>query len=224
MTSETEEGQRFAEGKLKRLSQGMGRIKAVRKYEHFIEFNESHKLWIDCNHIPEVRGSDQAIWNRLHLIPFDVTIPAEEIDRDLLAKLRAEAEGILAWAVAGAVQWYHHGLSKPEAVDSAGRQWRTDMDHLGRFIEECCITGDFAQGKARALYSAYRKWAEDAGEHAVAEIDFSKALVERGYSKKHTKTGKVYSGIGIRPSETEGWWVTDGDGLSSKPLYICAGE
>lgn len=34
MTSETEKGQRLATGKLKRITQGMGRIKATRKYEN----------------------------------------------------------------------------------------------------------------------------------------------------------------------------------------------
>ena len=76
MTSETEENQRLAEGRLKRITQRLGRIKAVRKYENPIEFTETHKLWMDCNHKPLVRGNDQALWNRLHLIPFDVTIPA----------------------------------------------------------------------------------------------------------------------------------------------------
>jgi putative DNA primase/helicase len=75
MTSETEEGQRLSEGKLKRITQGMGKIKAVRKYENPFEFEESHKLWIDANHLPKVRGTDNAIWNRLHPVPFSVTIP-----------------------------------------------------------------------------------------------------------------------------------------------------
>ena len=34
MTSETEEGQRIAEGKLKRITQGMGKIKTARKCEN----------------------------------------------------------------------------------------------------------------------------------------------------------------------------------------------
>src|SRR5262249_34328108 len=71
MTSETEEGQRLAEGKLKRITQGMGEIKAVRKYENPITFPETHKLWMDANHKPVVRGTDNAIWNRLHPIPFE---------------------------------------------------------------------------------------------------------------------------------------------------------
>ena len=83
MTSETEEGQRLAGGKLKRITQGMGRIKATRKYENPVEFMETHKLWIDANYQPVIRGRDAAIWNRLFTIPFTVTIPREEIDKDL---------------------------------------------------------------------------------------------------------------------------------------------
>jgi putative DNA primase/helicase len=199
MTSETEEGQRLAEGKLKRITQGMGRIKAARKYENPIEFNESHKLWLDCNHKPVIRGADNAIWNRLHLIPFAVTIQEDEIDRDLASKLLTEAEGILAWAVAGAVRWYQEGLGKPEIVQFAGRQWRSDSDQFGRFIEECCITGEFAQTKARTLYAAYRRWAEDSGEkHLVTETSFGNTLTERGFNKKHTNQGTIYEGIGLR--------------------------
>jgi putative DNA primase/helicase len=203
MTSETEENQRLAEGRLKRITQGLGRIKAVRKYENPIEFTETHKLWMDCNHKPLVRGNDQALWNRLHLIPFDVTIPAGEIDRELPAKLMAKAEGILAWMVEGAFRWYSEGLGKPPAVESAGEEWRSDMDQFGRFIGECCIAGEFAQARARTLYSAYRKWAEEAGERPVMETSFGNTLKERGFTKKHTKNGAVYQGIGLASPSDE---------------------
>jgi putative DNA primase/helicase len=204
MTSETEENQRLAEGRLKRITQGLGRIKAVRKYENPIEFAETHKLWMDCNHKPLVRGNDQALWNRLHLIPFAITIAAEEIDRELPQKLIEEAEGILAWMVAGAVRWHAEGLGKPASVESAGLEWRADMDQFGRFIEECCVIGEFAQMRARAIYSAYRKWAEEAGEQPVMETSFGNTLRERGFTKKHTKQGAVYQGIGLASRSDEG--------------------
>ena len=197
MTSETEENQRLAEGRLKRITQGLGRIKAVRKYENPIEFAETHKLWMDCNHKPLVQGNDQALWNRLHLIPFDVTIPAGEIDRELPTKLLAEVEGILAWMVAGAVRWCSEGLGRPALVESACLEWRTDMDQFGRFIRECCITAEFAGAQGRVLYSAYRKWAEEAGERPVMETSFGNTLKERGFKKKHTNHGVVYQGIGL---------------------------
>jgi putative DNA primase/helicase len=198
MTSETEEGQRLAEGKLKRNTQGMGKIKAVRKYENPIQFSETHKLWIDANHLPLVRGTDNAIWNRLRPIPFEVVLSSEEIDRDLPGKLAAEAEGILAWAVAGAVRWYCEGLGTPAEVETANRSWRADMDQLGRFIEDSCITGEYARAKARTLYLAYKTWAEGAGEHPVTEVVFTARLVEHEFSKEHTRNGAVYHGIGLR--------------------------
>lgn len=202
MTSETEEGQRLAEGKLKRITQGMGRIKATRKYENPIEFPESHKLWIDANHLPIVRGTDNAIWNRLHPIPFEVTIPKAEQDQEFPKKLMAEAEGILAWAVAGALRWRSEGLGKPAPVEEAGQVWRADSDQIGRFVEACCVTGEFMQARSRWLYQAYRKWAEEAGEHAARENDFAARITERGLERKHTEAGNVFSGIGLKAEGT----------------------
>jgi len=203
MTSETEDGQRLAEGKLKRITQGTGKIKAVRKYENPIEFDESHKLWVDANHLPVVRGTDNAIWNRLHPIPFTVTIPRGEQDRQLPAKLLAEAEGILAWAVHGAVLWYRGGLTKPQPVESAGASWRTDSDQLGRFILECCVSGDCVSGRARKLYDAFKSWAEQSNESVCTETAFCRKLLERGYKKRIKNYGSVYEGLGVRDTQTE---------------------
>ena len=211
MTSETEEGQRLAEGKLKRITQGMGRIKAVRKYENPIEFQESHKLWMDANHRPVVRGTDNAIWNRLHPIPFGVIISDEEIDRELPGKLMAEAEGILAWAVAGAIRWFKDGLGRPPEVEKERLAWRGNMDQVGRFIEERCTLDDLAQVRnpddlaqvrGRELYAAYRKWCEESGERTIRENEFSQRIVERGPTKKRTNKGAVYSGIGLTSDVT----------------------
>lgn len=196
MTSETEEGQRLAEGKLKRITQGMGRIKATRKYENPIEFPESHKLWIDANHLPIVRGTDNAIWNRLHPVPFDITIPKAGQDRDLPAKLAAESEGILAWAVAGAARWYKDGLGRPGDVDQASQSWRAASDQIGRFIEEACMTAERVQAKAHPLYLAYKSWAIEGGEQAETERVFGERMAER-YTRKKEAGGNVYLGIGL---------------------------
>jgi putative DNA primase/helicase len=200
MTSETEEGQRLAEGKLKRITQGMGRVKAARKYENPVEFPESHKLWIDANHLPVIRGTDDAIWSRLHPVPFDTTIPKDEQDKELPQKLAAEAEGILSWAVAGAVRWYAEGPGKPSDVEQVGNNWRAQSDHIGRFIEEACISGECMQAKARQLYHAYKSWAEDAGEDPVTETAFGIRIAE-DFRKLRTNVGAAYQGIGLRTGE-----------------------
>jgi putative DNA primase/helicase len=199
MTSETEEGQRLSQGKLKRITQGMGKIKATRKYENPIEFPETHKLWMDTNAKPMIRAADdQATFNRLHPIPFTVTIPPEEIDKSLPRKLLAEAEGILAWAVEGAKLWWQHGLGKPPEVVAANDDWRAENDQLGRFIEECCVVAESFSGKARQLYECYRAWAEGAGENAITETLFGRRLKDRGFAKEHRRYGTVYAGIALR--------------------------
>lgn len=199
MTSETEEGQRLAQGKLKRITQGMGKIKAVRKYENPIEFPETHKLWMDTNSKPIIRAADdQATFNRLHPIPFTVKIPKSEIDKGLPRKLLAEAEGILAWAVEGAKEWRRVGLDKPAEIAAANDDWKAENDQLGRFIVECCAVADSFSGKARPLYECYRQWAEGAGENAISETLFGKRLKDRGFSKEHRRHGTVYVGIAMR--------------------------
>jgi putative DNA primase/helicase len=199
MTSETEEGQRLSQGKLKRITQGMGKIKATRKYENPIEFPETHKLWMDTNAKPMIRAADdQATFNRLHPIPFTVTIPPEEIDKSLPRKLLAEAEGILAWAVEGAKLWWRDGLGKPPEVAAANDDWRAENDQLGRFIEECCVVAESFSGKARQLYECYRTWAEGAGENAISETLFGRRLKDRGFAKEHRRYGTVYAGIALR--------------------------
>jgi len=197
-TSETEEGQRLAQGKLKRITQGMGKIKAVRKYENPIEFNETHKLWIDTNRKPDIRDTDdKATFSRLHPIPFTVSIPPDQIDKNLPAKLQAEAEGILAWLVEGARLWHLHGLGKPAEVEAAKDEWRAQMDQVGRFIEECCVVGDSFRSFGVALYSEYKRWTETAGEHAITGTAFGRKISER-YEKKHSERGATYLGIGVR--------------------------
>lgn len=201
MTSETEEGQRLAEGRLKRICQGQGMIKSCRKYENPVAFPETHKLFMDANHRPTIRGTDNAIWGRLRLIPFQVQIPKDEIDRELPAKLREEAEGILTWAVAGAVRWHQEGLGHPPEIDAAVAEYRKAMDQVGRFIAACCILLPTARVKARPLYTAYRAWAEAAGEHPTSEVLFAQRLEERHIDSDRGREGSVYRGIGLKGPE-----------------------
>jgi putative DNA primase/helicase len=201
MTSETEEGQRLAEGKLKRITQGMGKIKATRKYENPITFSETHKLFVDANHRPVIRGTDPAIWNRLFCVPFTVTVPDAEIDRELPEKLLAEAEGILAWAVAGAAHWHREGLRRPAEVTEAVRVYREEMDQIGRFIAAECVTGSSFQASARELFARYRHWAGESGEEIMTSNMFGRKLVEHeGISREKVGGDIRYLGIGLSPT------------------------
>jgi putative DNA primase/helicase len=201
-TSETEEGQRLAQGKLKRITQGMGTIKAVRKYENPIEFQETHKLWIDTNRKPDIRDADDAAtFNRLHPIPFTVRIPKDRIDRSLPERLLAEGEGILAWAVAGAKLWYESGLNQPPEVKAANDEWRSEMDRLTQFLDDCCVIGDGFTVQASVLFAAYRRWSEQNEEKTLSRNEFARKLGDKGFTKQHKQNGTLYSAICLRPTD-----------------------
>jgi putative DNA primase/helicase len=97
---ETDEGRGFAESLVKQLT-GDDFISARFLRQEFFEFKPECKIWLASNHKPQIRGTDHAIWRRIRLIPFTVTIPEEEKDFNLLDKLRSEKEGILSWAIDG---------------------------------------------------------------------------------------------------------------------------
>jgi putative DNA primase/helicase len=204
-TSECEASQRLSQSRLKAITQGMGTIKATRKYENPIAFPETHKLWLDTNEKPSIKNvDDQATFNRLHPIPFLRAIPKEKIDHDLMGKLKDEAEGILSWLVAGANAWRKNGLDKPPEVEAATEQWRAENDNIGRFIEECCVIGNAFSAQASTIYAAYRQWAEKSGEEAIAsDKEFSARLISRGFHRKKANQGRhYYEGIGLSAKST----------------------
>jgi len=197
VTTEVEDGRRFAEALLKQLTGG-DRIRARRMREDHWEFDASHKFLLAANHRPIIRGTDHAIWRRIHLVPFEVKIPEERKDKDLPDKLRAELPGILAWLVAGCLDWQQGGLRVPAPVRSATASYRAEMDTLGDFLADCCVVVSHARVKASALYTRYTQFADEQGEKlTLSQKAFGTQLKERGFSNERTKQGYVWTGLGL---------------------------
>ena len=192
-TVEVDEGARLAESLVKELTGG-DTINARRLYEHEFTYTPTHKIWLAANHKPNVRGTDDAIWRRIHILPFTVTIPPEERDADLLGKLRAELPGILAWAVEGCAAWLAAGkrLAPPSAVAAETARYREEQDTLGAFMAERCQLGRGHEVNATELYRAYAAWCETGHEGApMKQTAFGREMEGRGYGKR-TVHGKVY--------------------------------
>ena len=80
------------------------------------------KLWVAGNHKPGLRSVNEAIRRRVNLIPFTVTIPPEERDRQLGDKLKAEWPGILQWMIDGCLQWQQDRAGSAGGRDRGDRQ------------------------------------------------------------------------------------------------------
>ena len=189
--SEGEENRKLAESLVK-LFTGEDKVTARFLYGEFFEFIPEGKLWFVTNHKPGIRGTDQAIWRRLLLIPFTVTIPEKERDPKLIEKLRRELPGILAWAIRGCVSWQAKGLRPAPEVLSATASYRREEDRVVAFVSERCRTGPTFEATGGELYLAYRQWCEWSGEQPMSNTLFGRRLEELGYRKSAThKRGRV---------------------------------
>ena len=100
-------------------------------------------------------------------------------DMGLAAALANEAElsGVLAWVVAGAVEWLRDGgLRAPAAVLEASLAYRHEQDRVREWVSECCEVGDgmkdYVTVGMGGLYPSYTGWCKDAGYHGLARGRF----------------------------------------------------
>ncbi|MBT9152208.1 MAG: hypothetical protein DDT35_00422 [Firmicutes bacterium] len=201
-TSETGEGRHLAESLVKQLTGG-DKIKGRRMREDFWEFWPTHKLWLATNHKPQVKGTDLAIWSRLHLVPFNVSYPDGDPrqDKKLPEKLEQEVSGILRWAVEGCLAWQRQGLGTPPEVKAATEAYRAEMDVFGPFFADCCRMSPSASISAATLYDAYKNWCTEEGVSALSQKKLGSALTKRDCQRKKDRTGR-YLWKGIELADT----------------------
>jgi len=188
--SEAEADHRLAESLIKQMT-GSDTISARFLHQEYFDFESTHKVFLGTNHKPVIKGTDYAIWRRIKLIPFGVTIPEEERDRRLLSKLKEELPGILAWAVRGCKKWTENGLGEPDEVRDATQGYKAEMDVLAEFLSECCVEDPVCKVASKDIYQTYLRWCETNGETPVTQRSFGVQLREKGFTT--ARLGKLAS-------------------------------
>jgi len=197
VSAEIERGAYLSEGLVKHLTGGDVQ-KARFMRQDFFEFDATHTIVIAANHKPIVRGNDDGVWRRIHLVPFPVSFPPDKQDVGLGRKLLQEAPGILNWLVTGARQYREKGLNPPDIVQEATREYRSGMDLLHDFIEDCCIKGDRRTVMGKKIYERYIDWCEEQGEQPVKRRMFHMMLDERGIGRKRVSAGIRREGLALK--------------------------
>jgi putative DNA primase/helicase len=195
---ETEVGRHWAEARIKAITGG-DPITARFMRADFFTYKPQFKLWIVGNHKPSLRTVDEAIRRRIHLVPFTVTIPAEERDKDLFEKLKPEWPGILQWANEGYLEWDKNGLAPPKAVLDATDKYLADEDSFARWIEEKCTAGKGLQRAAGDLWGSFKAWCDINNEFAGSQKSFGQEMEKRGFEPGRTMYGRLYRGIDLMP-------------------------
>jgi putative DNA primase/helicase len=200
--SETGQNRQLNEARIKELTGDKDTLVGRFLHHEWFEFVPSFKLWLHTNHKPNIRGADQAIWDRIKLVPFTVRIPDEMIRprREIDAIFEAERPGILSWLVQGCLDWQKHGLPNPDAVTQANTDYREESDTIKSFLDEVCIIEPSAQVAKNNLYEAYLNWAKNSGERFILNKNkLGKALFEKGFDDYRETGGKRRSyWLGLR--------------------------
>ena len=195
---ESEHGRKLAEVQVKRLTGG-DVITARFLYHEYFRFIPEFKLVLAMNNKPIIEGSDHGIWRRIRVIPFTVTIPPEEQDKNLGEKLKNELAGILRWSVEGALRWQKEGLEAPESVKVMTENYRAEMDVLADFIKECCDVSDpNAETPFQDLYFRYQDWCIAEDEEPISKKEFARRLTERGFNGGRDRFGRFRRGIRLK--------------------------
>jgi putative DNA primase/helicase len=166
-------------------------------FREYFEQTPSFKLFIAVNYKPEIRGMDHGIWRRIRLIPFDVVLSDEEIDRDLPSKLEAELPGILAWAVQGCLDWQKHGLVMPNEVRSATLEYKEESDILSKFLEDRCELGRNEKISIKNLYDAFKNWCDENADDLLSKKTFGHFLKQRGFKQSKNDGIRFWVGLAI---------------------------
>lgn len=200
VTSELEDGQRFAEARIKQLT-GRDVISGRFMRQDWFSFVPTHTLWLLANHQPAVRAGGPAFWRRLRLLPFEHTVPPEQRIADLEDRLvEDEGPAILAWLIRGAADYFTHGLAEPTSVRTATDDYAADQDTVGRFVATECETGNpnaqHLHVKVSALRTSYERWCRAEGEEPVSPKSFTQQLRARyGVISDRDRSTRWYSGI-----------------------------
>ncbi|MFF3643427.1 phage/plasmid primase, P4 family [Streptomyces sp. NPDC002564] len=211
VASEINPDARFDEAKLKELTGG-DTLTARFMHQSFFEFEPTHHLWLMGNHQPRVKAGGDSFWRRLRLVPFDYTVPESKKIEGLADILTAEeGPGILAWIIAGAVDHFTNGLREPDSVKAATAAYAAEEDHIGRFLEDCCVRGPVAHVRTETgrVRSTYETWCHGEGEDAMDARTFGRELKARGIARKPSSGRYFYAGLGLLAEgdadEPQGW-------------------
>jgi putative DNA primase/helicase len=208
--SETNDGNRLNVGRIKELT-GSDTLNARAPYaRRAIEFKPTHLLCLITNNLPYASASDFALWERVHLIPFNMAFvhdPKEDnerqVDKDLYTKLMSELPGVLNWLVEGCLKWQREGLNPPDVVRTATDEYKESNDLIGDYFAERCEKnpdGDITAGK---FYENYTYWCSINGHEKLNGTRFgtemTKLIEKIPYVEKVTNSKPVtYKGITLK--------------------------
>lgn len=177
-------------------------------YQSEREFRPTHQFWFQTNYRPGFDSTDSGNKRRYIEIPFDNDLNADPLvtfDPKLKIRMRQDKDflkAVLAWAVAGAVEWHQHGLHILESVQTATAGLIAHNDFLNDFLKEMCVVDTNEKVPVKAVWDAYKRWCEKQGEDPAQGRTFNHMMEEWDFVRKQARvsgvSGKAWVGIRLK--------------------------
>lgn len=197
VVNELKLGDKLNESGVKDITSGNNKIVARFLYANEFEFLPKMKIWLATNYLPLIRGTDKGIWRRIVKIPMTRSLKDDEVDQNLIYKLRTEKDEIFTWLVEGCLLWQKEGLKLPACLQKEKEEYRTEMDLVQRWINECCEVGDGYITKATELFENFKNYCKINNEYEMSQTLFGRNFGKK-YHKRMYAGATVYEGIRIK--------------------------
>ena len=205
IAAEMQEGARLNDSTVKQLC-STDDIFAEKKYKDPFSFTPCHTLVLYTNHLPRVSASDDGIWRRLIVIPFNAKIEGKSDIKNFADHLYHNAgDAILSWIIEGAKKVIDadYKFKLPECVQRAIDEYRIQNDWFTHFLEDKCEIDPKYRVSSSELYQTYRNYCMDTNEYVRSTTDFYFALEKAGFTKLNLSGRKFIKGLRLK--------VDDGD-------------
>lgn len=200
IATEMQEGARLNDSTVKQLC-STDDVFAEKKYKDPFSFKPCHTLVLYTNHLPRVSASDDGIWRRLIVIPFNAKITGSNDIKNYSEYLYDNAGGsILAWVIEGAKKVIEsdYQIPVPECVQNAIDEYRSQNDWFGHFLSDKCEIDPSYKESSSSLYQAYRNYSLDCNEYVRSTADFYFALEKAGFERITMSRKRYFKGLRLR--------------------------
>jgi putative DNA primase/helicase len=146
--------------KFKSIASTDTRLVARRLRQDAFDFVNNAKVVVMSNYPPRIDPDDDAAWSRVVYVPFQAKIPDHVRRPEFRSEVMVEADGIIAWCLAGYKDYLERGrkFAIPEIVERNIRIWQEDSTPLLEFVRTQCELGAGLECTAQELFGAYETW------------------------------------------------------------------
>ena len=152
------------------------------------------RLIFNCNELPKEVEYTNAYFRRFLIIPFEVTIPESEQDKELCNKIiKDELSGVFNWVLAGLERLLiQKRFTESQAVKEQLEQYRRESDSVQMFLDE--VEYKPSQNLYKPLkdvYAGYRVFCLDNGFKVTSSRTFSQRLRNLGFKMERKNYGNA---------------------------------